>query len=288
MIAKVCRILFAVILLVDSADAAESSGAEALIAPEKVTIGMSLAALKAVRPKSFDGPEAYKPADTKQRKWLTMMEIIDLGQPSQISFWYLFSNDKLTGFLRTRNLVLVPPDGRVAEASSAYDSFTGLLGEPRQESLMRKGDSSFVPVQADVWTDDVTHLSFYFIATTKEITTAVVAPSDFPIEQVFIRPDPKRFKVAENTDQSVVDLPRTRQRTAVDAEKSRKEPALPFPSLPQPNQVKQTPSVNKTKAEQTNKTYPSFELLSLVIAIALGAMWMGWRATSKSRRNSTK
>lgn len=284
---KVCWPLFAVLLFVASADAAESSAAEALIAPGKVALGMSSAALKAVRPKAFDGPQASRPNDPQQRKWPTMMEVTDLGQPSQVSFWYLFANDRLTALLRTRNLVLVPPAGRIAEASSAYDALYGLLGPPRQESLLRKGDSSFVPVRADVWTDDVARLTFYFIATTKEVTTAVVAPSDFPMEQVLIRPDPKRFEVEDKAAQTVADLPRSQPQDGDGAANIKKSPTLTLPSWPKPMQAEPLPSVNQTKAQQASNNVMWWPW-ALVGAITLGFLWMSWRATSKSHRDETK
>lgn len=288
MTAKACWHLLAGLLLVASVDATESSVAKALIAPGDVTLGMSLAALKTVRPKVFNGPEASRPNDPEQRKWPTMMEVIDLGQPSQVSFWYLFSNDKLTGLLRTRNLVLVPPDERNAEALSAYDSFTGVLGDPRQEIFLRRGDASFVPVRADVWADNVAQLSFYFIATTKEITTAVVATSDFPMEQVLIRPDPKRFEVEDEAAQTVADLPRSQPKGEAGTATIKKVRTIPSPSLSESNQVKPTRSVNTSKAEQPDKNVQLFVLWALVITIALGALWMSWRTPSKSHQNKTK
>jgi hypothetical protein len=275
-------------LLVATADAAESSAAEALIAPDQVTLGMSLASLKAVRPKVFDGPEASRPNDPQQRKWPTMMEIVDLGQPSQVSFWYLFSNDKLTGLLRTRNLVLVPPERRNVQASSLYAGFARLLGVPRQESLLRKGDVSFVPVRADVWTDDATQRIFYFIATTKEITTAVVASSDFPMEQVLIRPDPKRFEIADKAAQTVADLPRSAPLGGDAAPENNKTPALSFPSLSQPKQGSPKPFVNSPKPEQPKEDEWSLGLWVLMIAFALATLWIMWRAISKSQQGETK
>jgi hypothetical protein len=221
--------LLASLLFVADTNAAESSAAEALIAPAQVRLGMSLADLKAARPKAFDGPSASKTNDPQKRKWPTMMEVIDLGQPSQVSYWYLFSSDKLIGLLRTRNLVLVPPDAGNAEASSVYDAITGLLGASRQESLLRKSDTAFATVRADVWTDDVTRRSFYYIATTKEITTAVIAQSDFPIEQVMIRPDPKRFEIEDKGTQTITDLPR---KQTVGRDGAPPAPASTTPALP--------------------------------------------------------
>lgn len=288
MTVKVCLALLAVMLLTATANAADPSAAEALIAPGQVTLGMSVAALKAIRPKAFDGPEASRPNDPQQRKWPTMMEVIDLGKPSQVSFWYLFSNDKLSALLRTRNLVLVSPEGRNAEASAAYHAFAGLLGEPRQEALLRKGDASFVPVRADVWTDDATRLSVYFIATTKEITTAIVAPSDFPMEQVLIRPDPNRFEVEDKASQTIADLPRSQPLSKDIAPRINKTPALSVPSLPQSKQWSPKPSVNLPKPEQPKDDEWSFGLWSLMIAIALAILWIMWRAISKSHQGVTK
>ena len=288
MTAKICRALLVGVLLVATAEAAAPSTAEVLIAPGQVALGMSLAALKAVRPKAFDGPGASRPNDPQQRKWPTMMEVIDLGQPSQVSFWYLFSNDKLSGLLKTRNLVLVSPEMRNGEASDAYDSLAELLGEPRQESLLRKGDASFVPVRADVWTDDVKRLSFYFIATTKEITIAVVAPGDFPMEQVLIRPDPKRFEVEDKTAQTVVDLPRSLPLGEGGEPRASRTLVPSIPSQSQPKQVRPTTSVNPPKADQPKDGAQSFGLWTLGIIVALGALWMAGRAISKSHCDGAK
>ena len=288
MIANFFRGLLAGLLLATSMEAADFSAAEALIAPGQVRLGMSIADLKSVRPKVFEGPETRRPDDVQNRMWPTLMEVIDLGKPSQASFWYLFSNDKLIGLFRTRNLVLVSPEERNAEASAAYDAFAGLLGVPRQESLLRKGEKSFVPVRADVWTDDAARLSFYFIATTKEITTAVVTPSDFPTEQVFIRPDPKRFEVEDKAAQTLADLPRSQTTGGGSAPRINGTPAFSIPSPPQPKQGMPTPSVNPPKAEQPKDDARSFGLLALVISIALVGFWIAWRAISKSDQGGAK
>ena len=288
MTAKICRSLLVGVLLVATAEGAELSPAEVLIAPRRVALGMSLAALKEARPNAFEGPEASRPNDPQQRKWRTMMEVIDLGQPSQASFWYLFSNDKLSGLLKTRNLVLVSPASRNSEASDAYDAFAELLGEPRQETLLRKGDASFVLVRADVWTDDVKRISFYFIATTKEITTAVVSPSDFPMEQVLIRPDPERFEVEDKTAQTVVDLPRS-QPLGGDGKLGPSKTLVPsISSQSHQKKARQTTSVNSQKADQPKDEVPSFGLWTLGIVIALGTLWMTWRTISKSHCGRAK
>jgi hypothetical protein len=287
MIVQFCRRLLAGILLATSADAADFSAAEALIAPGQVRLGMSIADLKAVRPKVFEGPETRRPDDVQNRMWPTLMEVIDLGKPSQASFWYLFSNDKLIGLLRTRNLVLVSSEGRNAEASAAYDAFAGLLGVPRQESLLRKGDRSFVPVRADVWTDDAARLSFYFIATTKEITTAVVTPSDFPTEQVFIRPDPKRFEIEDKKSQTVNDLPRSQAQAGESASRANESPAS-IPSLPQIKQRTLTPSSDLLKVEQPKADQRSVGQWAMGIVIVLVVVWLAWRVISKSHPSETK
>jgi hypothetical protein len=275
-------ILLAIGLRATSLKAAVSSAAEALIAPAQVRLGMSLADLKAVRPKAFDGPSASKTNDPQKRKWPTMMEVIDLGQPSQVSYWYLFSSDKLVGLLRIRNLVLVQPEARNAEASSGYNAITGLLGASRQESFLRKGDTSFVTVSADVWTDDVTRRSFYYIATTKEITTVVLDQSDFPIEQVMIRPDPNRFEIEDKGTQTVTDLPR-RQTTGKDgAPKIKEESSRTVPSEPQPKMEMSPAYVTSPKLSESKINQWRVSLWLLFIAIALVVLFMVKRTKKRA------
>jgi hypothetical protein len=139
-----------------------------------------------------------------------------------------------------------------------------------------------------VWTDDATQLSFYFIATTKEITTAVVASSDFPMEQVLIRPDPKRFEVEDKAAQTVADLPRSPPLSGDAAPGVNKTPVPSIPSLPQPKQRSPTPSVNPPKPEQPKGDEWSFGLWTLMTAIAMAALWLMWRAISKSEQGATK
>jgi hypothetical protein len=281
---KAGGLLFLGILISAALIAAESLVPEALVAPGQVTLGISLIELRVARPNAFDGPEATRPNDPQKRKWPTMMEVVDLGQPSQVSFLYLFSNDKLIGLLRTRNLVLMSPDGRIREASSAYAAFTRLLGESRQESVLRKGDSSYVPVRADVWADDVGRRSFYFIATTREITTAVVAVSDFPIEQVMIRPDPSRFDFEDKATQTVTDLPRSTVPGEGAAPIITPITKSPLPISHQRVDSRQQSSVNTPEKDQSKDDTQSFMLWTLVSTITIGVAWLALRAASKSRR----
>ena len=109
-----------------AAEAADFAAAEAFLAPSQVKLGMSTSSLKAVRPNLFDGPEAVSRAVPNNR-CPTLMEVLDLGKPSQISYWYLLADDKLVGILRTRNLVLLDDEARNEEAMAVYQNLTVLL-----------------------------------------------------------------------------------------------------------------------------------------------------------------
>jgi hypothetical protein len=283
MIALMRLLMVAAFSLASFTDATEPSTVEALIAPPRVSLGMQVSALKAARPEAFDGPEASKPNDPQQRRWPTVMEVIDLGNPSQISFWYLFANNKLVGLLKTRNLVLETPERRNIEAVSAYLSISEFLGVPSQESFLRKGDTSFVSVRADVWTDEVSKRKFYFIATTKEITTAVIAQSDFPMEQVLIRPNPGRFQLEDKATQSVEDLPRPPYQNGDAASTIRRSPTPPVPLVQNPTQAKIVTLIGTTPEAERTDDGLWFAPWVLIIVLTLGALVKSWRTAAKHK-----
>jgi hypothetical protein len=71
--------------------------------------------------------------------------------------------------------------------------------------VLRNGESGLVTVQAEIWRDDAAGCTACFIATTQEITTALVVPSHFPLNRIFMSPDPERFatEMEPENDQSV-------------------------------------------------------------------------------------
>lgn len=180
-----------------------------VVCPNQVEIGMEISKVRAIRASAFDGPVAT--SDDGKKIWPTLMEVVDMGKDSQVSYWYLFSNGKLVGVQKTRNLNKnnIPSDVE-SEAGLLYSRITRALGESQIDFVVRKGEASFAQVQTDVWSEEKSGYRYFYIATTKEITVAVVSPSDFPLDQVFIRPNTKRFPIEETSAQTIKDLPRQR------------------------------------------------------------------------------
>jgi hypothetical protein len=135
------------------------------------------------------------------------MELQGMGAPGHLSYWYLCSHEKVVGVLRTRSLIGTDAGASKEAAQQTYRGLAEQLGSSGQETLLRKGATAFVPVRADVWRSKEGR-AVYYIATDHELTVAVVEPSDFPLDQVFIRPDPQRFPMEEPSQKSIADLER--------------------------------------------------------------------------------
>lgn len=191
----------------DTAFAQDLSAATGTILPDGVRLGMSTAELKKARPKAFEGPSASLPIGGYSETHRTLMEVLNMGSPGHHSFWYLVTREKLVGVLKTRSLVGIDAGFAQSTAQQTYGQLSERLGAARQETLLRKGSAAFVPVRADVWRSQA-GTTIYFIATDHEMTLAVVEATDFPLAQVFIRPDPQRFPVEDPSKSSIIDIER--------------------------------------------------------------------------------
>lgn len=179
-----------------------------IIAPTGVYLGMSVAELRRNRPTTFDGPRAFSP-DAKDKDVFTSRgEIQGMGAPRGVSHLYLCSHNRIVGVLRTESLIGVSPKQIDAIAHNTYRQFVKLLGNAQQDTLLRKGRTAFVEVRADVWQSVKTEALVYFVATNQEMTTAIVEASDFPLAQIFIRPDPQRFPLESSASRSIIDVER--------------------------------------------------------------------------------
>ena len=198
------------------------------IVPNGVEIGMLISDLKENRPTIFDGPSA---ANLRGEPHQTFMETQGLGKPGYVSFWYFTSSNQVVGAIKTKAHAGIAEAVFVNEAQRIFADLVSNLGKPFQDTILRKDAESFIPVRADVWKDPASGLMIYFVATTREITTAVIKPSDFPINQVFIRPDPQRFPLGQSKEISIRDI-----------ERSASEPQ-PVPAVQDPQSNEQSESV---------------------------------------------
>jgi len=175
------------------------------ILPQGVELGISSESIKKLRSASFDGPTA---ADAQGGQYRTFMEIEGRGAPGATIYWYLCSNDRIVGALRTKNLFGVDDAKSVDEAQRIFLEIRKELGDSTQIATIKKGTRAFISVKTDVWKDSSSGLKIYFLATTKEITVAAIAPSDFPMAQVFIEPDARRFPLESRDERKIYDIER--------------------------------------------------------------------------------
>jgi hypothetical protein len=247
------------------------------IAPPGVRLGLSLDELKVTRPAVIEGPSATMPGSTRTAspQFPTYMENQGVGRPGHISYWYLLSQDKVVGILKTTNLVGVDLEAGNMTAQRMFSELAELLGRGQEESILRKGQTAFVPVRADVWKSAKSGQSIYFIATDKEITSAALAQSDFPFSQVLIRPNAERFPLEAPAERTIRDLERTSP-----AEPERKQVAAlatPTADIESKPAVKNADSSNQS-ISQTPDDKPNadteenpFWLLFVVFGIAIFA-----------------
>ncbi len=242
---KLCvSIVILVLCCLGSVSAQNFESAVSRIAPSGVSLGLTVEVLKATRPDVYQGPSAAMPGlprvDSKQ--FVSYMEVQGIGQPGHVSYWYLLAQNQVVGVLKTTRLVSISGEARDSAAQSLFRELTTLLGDSKQESILRKGGTAFVPVRSDVWKDSESGSAIHFIATDKEITVAALAQSNFPIEQVFIRPNPERFPLENPAEASIRDLERP------SADKS--------PITQRPAQAQGNPDVRSTPSTKAGTTDP--------------------------------
>jgi len=254
------------------------------VIPQGVEIGMSSSSLKQTRPSLLDGPTAANPRGEPHQ---TFMETQGLGKPGYVSFWYLTSNNRVVGVMKTKGHAGIAESVFVNQAQRLFVDLTVTLGTPSQEKILRKADESFIPVRADVWKDPASGLMIYFVATTKEITTAVIGPSDFPLSQVFIRPDPQRFPLEQPKEVSIRDIDRAppeQQSGLVDQVPRSNEQLDAVPASgnhqesPRSNPRATNPREDEQTATPKNTNYVVW-VLSAVVLLGLAAIF----AVRKSR-----
>ncbi len=181
------------------------------IIPSGVSLGASVEDLRLARQNVFAGPGIIMPTPSgapEAQQNESFMEIVNMGQPGFQSFWYLCSRGRVVGVLNVKSLQGLPSDSSQVEARNLFAYFARELGASEQEELMRKGQDAFVPVRADTWVDRQTGLKIYYIATDHELTVAAVTQSAFPLEQIFIRPDPHRFRIEQPAKRTLRDIDR--------------------------------------------------------------------------------
>jgi hypothetical protein len=222
------------------------------IAPSGVRLGLSLEELKTTRPAVFEGPSATMPgsARTASPQFPTYMENQGLGQAGHTSYWYLLSQNKVVGILKTTNLVGIDLEAGNLTAQRMFSELAESLGKGQQESILRKGQTAFVPVRADVWKNSASGQTIYFIATNKEITVAALAPSDFPFGQVLIRPNAERFPIEAPAERTIQDLHRTSP-----AQAERKQ--SPVQTAPTPGIATKPVAKNAVTSDQSTAPAPS-------------------------------
>jgi len=249
------------------------------IAPSGVRLGLDAEELKATRPDVYQGPSAAmpKPPQTDSNQFSTYMEVQGMGKPGHVSYWYLLSQNQVVGVLKTTNLIGIDDKARVVAAQSLFRELTTLLGDSQKEPILRKGGTAFVPVRSDVWKDSESGSTIYFIATDKEITVAALAQSNFPIEQVFIRPNAERFPLENPAEASIRDLDRPDAAKPPTTQHSLQAQAPPdVQSTPSTkskiiDQLAKQPSASGAVVAQKNKEH-SIPLVLVFGAIVLAAI----------------
>jgi len=244
------------------------------IAPSGVQLGTFVEDLKAARTNLFEGPVATWPGVQQSKTYPIFMENQGVGAPGHLSYWYLTAQDRVVGVLKTRSLVGISRESGEEDARQMFLRLSKQLGQARQETLIRKGVIGFVPVRSDVWNDPSSGGKVYFIATDKEITVAAVEASDFPLGQIFIRPNDERFPLENESERTVHDIARP---TDVVGGSSESEPtpkaevslAAPAQTLPQPTaSPKVAPStVNKPLMSRSSDSFPIGLVVGAVLII---------------------
>lgn len=277
---KLCASIAVLVLIcLDVVSAQNFESATSKIAPSGVRLGLNVEELKATRPDVYQGPSAAMPgspqADSKQ--FATYMEVQGMGQPGHVSYWYLLSKNQVVGVLKTTNLVGIDEEARGTSAQTLFRELTSLLGVSQQESILRKGGTAFVPVRSDVWKDSESGRAIYFIATDKEITVAALAQSNFPIEQVFIRPNTERFPLENPAEASIRDLDRPNLDKSPITQRSARAHGNPdLQSTPSTkagttDQLAKQPSASGGVIEEQNKQR-SFPVVLVFGAVVLAAL----------------
>lgn len=252
------------------ASAQDFNAAVETIIPEGIRLGMGVADLQQVRPTTFEGPAVALPGGQDAKMYRTLMEVQNIGAPGHLSYWYLCSHEKLVGVLLTRSLVGIDTESSKDAAQQTFSKFAQQLGSARKETLLRKGEAAFVPVRADVWRSKEGR-AIYFIATDREMTVAVVEPSDFPLAQIFIRPDPQRFPM-EEPKRTIADLERP---VAIAAESAVPRVAVTPPTertpevQPPPKSATHTPTTAPVRVVQNETQWSASRILLLVVGSAV-------------------
>jgi len=252
------------------ASAQDFNAAVETIIPEGVRLGMGVADLQQARLTTFEGPAVALSGGQDAKMYRTLMEVQNIGAPGHLSYWYLCSHEKLVGILRTRSLVGIDPESSKDATQQAFSKLAQQLGSARQETLLRKGEAAFVPVRADVWRSKEGK-AIYFIATDREMTVAVVEPTDFPLAQIFIRPDPQRFPMEEPEKRTIADLER---QSAIAAESAAPRiastpPTQRTPEVQLPSKsATPTPATAPARAVQNEKEWNASRILLLVVGSA--------------------
>lgn len=182
-----------------------------LILLPDVKLGMSVTDFKSARPDAVEGPMTSLPPSEgsgENVKYETFMEALDVDSIGFSSYWYLTEGGEIIGCLRTRSMVGIAGDEVNRKASDAFSAMSAAFGNPKSDSVMRRGDYGFVKVKVDMWAVPSLDGIAYFVATNREITLGFIKRSGFPVGQVFIKPDDERFPLEKVAAPSVVDIPR--------------------------------------------------------------------------------
>lgn len=255
------------------------------ISPPGVLLGTTATQLKTERANLFEGPSAFLPSivgsQQAPKTFPTFMENQGVGRPGSLSYWYLVSEDRVVGILRTKSMVGLSPEVGVAEAQRLLSGLARLLGDARQETLLRKGAVAFVPVRADVWNDSTSGRTIYFVATDREITVAAVEASDFPLGQVFVQPNTERFALEKDTERTVHDIARpavnasTSEASAMPAREAEQlpvaanPPVINAPKHPANAEAPKAVSTVETKTNDLGQVWRAV-FISFVLALLAG------------------
>jgi len=271
---KLYVFIIVLVLGLDHVSAQNFESAISRVAPSGVYLGLDSNELKATRPDVFEGPLAAtslsSPSDAQE--FPTYMEVQGMGKPGHVSYWYLLSENKVVGVLKTTNLVGVDEEVQKESAQSLFRELASLLGHSRQESILRRGETGFVPVRADFWKDPDTGTAIYFIATDKEITVAALSQSNFPIGQILISPDAQRFPLENPTEVSIRDLERP-ETDDPSATQAAIQTTFPQDTRINPSaaDTKAIPQPTKQPDPNTQNIYREEKEIALPIVIAVGA-----------------
>jgi hypothetical protein len=267
------------IIFVALAKAQDFDAAISRVFPSGVYFGLNADQLKATRQKIFEGPAASIPGSPQvvSNQFTSYMEIEGLGKPRSISYWYLLSENKVVGVLKITNTIGIDDQARMKSAQQLFNELTASLGGSQKESILRKGKTAFVPVRADVWKDRKNGSEIYFIATNAEITVAALTQSDFPTEQILIRPNAERFPLEKPADASIVDIDRgdvdkpVITRHSLQAQDNSDVYSVPSSNAKKMNQLTKEPEKSsKTAARSSNEhSFPSLIVVVAAVVVTL-------------------